>query len=379
MISYLKTFFFALWCVCLALASLAVVDSDGWVEGKIQSMSLRDKIGQMFIVDVIGNRMTDRLRTFIEKGRYGGIILFDHNLVDEDQTQVFIKELQTHAIVNSGIPLLMSVDQEGGLVNRLGSVTNYKPMRHSARTIGRVFDYAPERASKIVDKVTGNIAKKMRHLGFNMNMAPVLDLTNDKNSYIYSRSYGSDPEKVTEISQKYINIMHAHGIVTTGKHFPNLGHTVVDSHVGLPVINKTLNELKRHEFKPFKSLSNRLGAIMVGHVMVPKVDPKYPASISTKLIGALRNDLKFDGVVITDDIKMGALSKRYTPHETVLRAVFAGADMIIMAWDVEKQLAAASAIEKAVRKGVISEGKINQSVRRILKLKYKFAKHGSEQ
>jgi len=351
----------------------AVIEIPGWVVGKIKTMTLKEKIGQMFMVDVEGQDFDENMKLFLSEGYFGGVILFASNLESTEQTKILIKEMQTNAITTTGIPLLVSVDQEGGLVNRLGSITTYKSMEHSARTIGRLYNYSPKKAGRLVNRVTRKIALRMKNLGFNMNMAPVLDLTDNKDNYIYDRSYGNDPRNVSKIAEAYIKVMHSNGIATTGKHFPNLGKTVVDTHKRLATLNRSLQELTKHEFRPFMRLKNDLSAIMVGHIMVPSIDSELPSSISKKTITLLRNKIGFKGVIVSDDIKMGALSNNLTYDEIVLKAVEAGIDLIIMAWDKDKKTDALKVLESAVLNGVISKERIDSSVERILLMKHKFA------
>lgn len=347
---------------------------DDWVEATLAAMTLREKIGQMFMIDLKDGSLTPEVVRQLDAGNFGNVILFEKNLKDYDQTRLLIRGLQTHALVQSGVPMLVAVDQEGGIVNRLGGVTQFKSMRHSARTLGAVYDYTPQRATRLVNQLTAEVAVWMKDLGFNMNLAPVLDLTSDKSSYIYDRSYGGDPDKVSEIARQYAVTMRRHGIVTTGKHFPNLSLTRVDSHKALPILDRTLAQLTGHEFVPFERLSDELSAIMVGHVMVPQLDPKHPASVSGRITRILREDVGFDGVIVSDDLKMRALSDRYSLREIVLRCVFADIDLMIMAWDRGKQLEAVAVLEQAVRKGHLKPARIDASVRRILALKSRFAR-----
>jgi beta-N-acetylhexosaminidase len=347
----------------------SAADVDGWVEGKLQSMNVREKIGQMLMVDVRGTALTPDLAQHLWDGAYGNVIFFERNVVDSDQVKVFVRQLQDNAVVRGGVPLLVAVDQEGGQVNRLGEVLGMKSARYSARTIGRVYGYDRPRAEKIIGDVTADLAERMRDLGFNMNLAPVLDLTDDTASYIYDRSYGGDPNLVAAITGQYADVMRSHGIVTTGKHFPNLSVTRPDSHHDLPTLDRRLSELRRHEFMPFKKLKDKLGAVMVGHVMVPSIDAKHPASVSVRMGEVLRQDVGFKGVVISDDLKMRALTDRYGFEEMLLRAVYADVDMLIVAWGREKQKQAIDVLERAVAKGWLKPERLDASVRRILTLK----------
>jgi beta-N-acetylhexosaminidase len=307
-------------------------------------------------------------------GEFGNVIFFERNLVDEDQTRVFIRQLQDDAVVRTGVPMLTAVDQEGGRVNRLGPLTGFKFMRHGARTLGDLYSYAPQKARQVVNRLTADVAHAMRSLGFNMNLAPVLDLTDDQASYIYDRSYGGDPSRVSRIAADYAAIMRQNRVVATGKHFPNLSLTRTDSHQALPRLDRSLAQLESYEFVPFRSLKDQLGAVMVGHVMVPELDPKLPTSISPAAMKALRERVGFRGVVISDDLKMKALSSRFPFYEIVLRSVFADVDILLIAWDKDKQLEAVDVLERAVAKGKLPVARIDRSVRRILSLKYRFAR-----
>ncbi len=364
----------------LAVETGAEVDLDaedfkgeGWVEGKLSMMSLKEKLGQMIMVDVLGATFDPYTKEQMTLSDFGNVLLLGRNIQDEDQTRLLIREMQTNAVVRTGVPLLIAVDQEGGAVNRLGPLTNMKSTRFSARTIGRVYEFAPERAGQLMAALTGELARRMRWLGFNMNLAPVLDVTDDKKSFIYDRSFGGDPELVARASSRFAAVMQENGIIATGKHFPNLSSTRPDSHLELPILDRRLAELEKKEFVPFKKLKNDLGAIMVGHVVVPDLDPMYPASISPKAIDALRTNIGWKGVIISDDIKMKALTGRYSLPEIVIRSVAAGVDMLIIAWGRDKQEEALRVLEKAVQRGALSKTRIDNSVRRILTLKYHYA------
>lgn len=344
-----------------------------WVEGKLAVMTLREKLGQMMMVDILGPSFDPYTKEQMSLSDFGNVLLLGRNLQEEDQTRLLIRELQTNAVVRTGVPLLVAVDQEGGAVNRVGPLTNMKTTRFSARTIGRVYEYAPKRAGKLMSTLTAELARRMRWLGFNMNLAPVLDVTDDKKSFIYDRSFGGDPELVTQASARFASVMQENGVIATGKHFPNLSSTRPDSHQELPILDRRVSQLEKKEFVPFKRLKGDLGAIMVGHVVVPDLDPMYPASISPKAIAALRKNIGWEGLIISDDIKMKALSNRYTFPEIVLRSVAAGVDMLIVAWGRDKQEEAVRILEKAVKRGAISRTRIDESVRRILTLKYQYA------
>jgi beta-N-acetylhexosaminidase len=355
-----------------------VADENGWVEGRIREMTLREKIGQMMMVGIYGDRITASEAKYLVDNAIGNIILFDQNITDEDQLAGMTSYLQEAVTVSSGIPLIIAVDQEGGVVNRIGKISGLKYTRHNANVLGKTFQYAPKKAKAALFNANLALGKRMQELGINMNLAPVLDLAPEESSYIHSRSYGSSPTIVTAAARSVVDGLKATNIISTGKHFPNLGYSTEDSHHILPVINRQISELKNYEFLPFIKLKDEIDAIMIGHVLVPELDKIYPASISKNAINVLRNDIGFSGLIISDDLKMKALTQRYTVPEIGIRSVIAGNDVLLAAWDKEKQLQMMLAIEKAVRRNVISEDQINQSVARILTLKYKYLIDGKE-
>jgi beta-N-acetylhexosaminidase len=353
-------------------ACAADISPDGWVAGRIQEMTLREKIGQMLMVGIYGDRITPSETKFLTDNNIGNVILFDRNIDDEDQLKGMTSYLQESALVKSGIPLIIAVDQEGGLVSRIGRISGLKYTRHSANTLGKTLAFAPQKARSAIFNASLSLGKKMQDLGINMNLAPVLDLAPEDKSYIYSRSFGSSPEIVASAAQSVVRGLKATNIIATGKHFPNLGYSTEDSHVMLPVIRRRISDLKKYEFMPFLRLKDDIEVMMMGHVLVPDIDPKHPTSISRPAVSILRNDIGFKGVIISDDLKMKALTDRYTVPEIGLRSVTAGVDIMLAAWEKDKQLQLIESIEKAVKRNVIREERINASVARILALKYKY-------
>ncbi len=351
---------------------MLAVDENGWVEGRIREMTLREKIGQMMMVGIYGDRITVSEAKYLVDNSIGNIILFDQNITDEDQLAGMTTYLQEAVTVNSGIPLIIAVDQEGGVVNRIGKVSGLKYTRHNANTLGKTFEFAPKKARSALFNANLALGKRMQELGINMNLAPVLDLAPEESSYIHSRSYGSSPEIVAAAALSVVSGLKATNIISTGKHFPNLGYSVEDSHHTLPVINRRVSDLKKYEFLPFIKLKDDIDAIMIGHVLVPELDRKYPASLSKNVINILRTEIGFSGLIISDDLKMKALTHSYTVPEIGIRSVLAGNDILLAAWEKQSQLQMIDSIEKAVLRKVISEEQIDESVARILSIKYKY-------
>jgi len=347
-------------------------EKNGWVEGRIRELTLRQKIGQMMMVGIYGDRIMVSEAKHLVDHAIGNIILFDQNITDEDQLKGMTSFLQDSVKISSGIPLIIAVDQEGGVVDRIGKISALKHTRHNASTLGRTFKFAPKKASSALFNANLALGKRLQDLGINMNLAPVLDLAPEEASYIHTRSYGSSPQIVTAAARSVVDALKATNIISTGKHFPNLGYSTEDSHQVLPVINRKISELKRYEFLPFIRLKDRIDAIMIGHVLVPELDTVFPASISKKAINILRNDIGFSGIIISDDLKMKALTKHYSIPEIGIRSVAAGNDIILAAWEKDKQIQIIDSIEKAVRRKIISEAQIDESVARILSVKYKY-------
>ena len=369
---------------CAAIVSFTSLNAtpsnsgeSGWIEGRLERLSLRQKLSQLLMIGIQGRIFTSTLEDQIKWGGFGGVILLSTNLGSEEDVRQLATSMQNRSLMETGVPLFIAVDQEGGEVNRIGSVVGQKSASYPARLVGRLYDYDFVRSSKLIKRESRSLALRMRSIGINMNLAPVLDLSDDSQSFIYQRSYGSSPEKVTIIAKDLVDSMRSAGVIATGKHFPNLSNTKIDSHQDLPVIFRKEAELYHHEWKPFKNLRKDLDALMVGHVLVPEIDPLHPASVSVRVGNVLRSKIGFKGLVITDDLKMGALKNRYSMIEAVLRAFFAGYDIMLGLWDPAEQREIQNALEKAALKNFITEDRINQSLRRILSLKYGLKNFGA--
>jgi beta-N-acetylhexosaminidase len=373
------TFFLSVACAFASAGAAATAPKraidpaeTAWVESRLAALTLRQKIGQMLMVDLAGTAVTPETTAHFDDGAFGNVIFFERNVKDEDQTRVFIAQLQRQAQIATGVPLFVAVDQEGGQVNRLGNALDLRNAKHSARLLGRVYAHDQKRATRVLTDVERQIGKRMRDVGFNMNLAPVLDVTDERRSFIYDRSFGGDPKLVAGLGATLTAAMQTAGVACTGKHFPSLGSTVTDSHRDLPVLDRTLPQLMQNEWLPFRALRDRLAAVMIGHVIVPAIDPVGPASLSPRVVSALRNTIGFSGVVISDDIKMRAVSAHYGFEQIVLASVDAGIDVILVAWGPERQKNAAAILERAVATGRVTAERINTSVRRVLRAKYRF-------
>ncbi len=332
---------------------------------QIETMTLDQKIGQMVVVGIEGTVVNEHIRELIEDYHVGGVILYKQNISDTDQA---ISLLNSVKEINSDntIPLFLSVDEEGGRVTRMPNEFTRLPTNEK---IGRINN---EDFSHGIGQILG---KELKAFGFNMDFAPVLDVNNNPNNpVIGDRSFGSIPELVSKLAIPTMKGIRSQQVVPVVKHFPGHGDTSVDSHKELPVVNKNMEELQSFELIPFKeALENGAEVVMIAHILLPQIDTKYPASMSKSVItDLLRGSMKFDGVVITDDMTMGAILKNYDISEAAVQSVSAGSDIILVAHDFDTEVKVIQALKKSVEDGRIPEKMIDQSVYRILKLKKQY-------
>ncbi|MBQ7107391.1 MAG: beta-N-acetylhexosaminidase [Clostridia bacterium] len=323
----------------------------------MSEMTLEEKIAQMLVVQYSGDTVDDKLLDEIQSVQPGGFILFANNITTYEKTEDFVNTLQN----NSKIPMIISVDQEGGKVQRIAELNNatYIPDMYS---LGLTNDY------ELAYEIGAVMAKEMRTIGINTVFAPVTDILSNKSEKVLgTRSFGSSAELVSKMAVSVANGLEDNGVIATYKHFPGLGATTVDSHESLPVVNKTLDDLKLTELIPYKNaIGNNAKIIMVGHIALPNVTgDKTPASLSKVIVtDVLRGQLGFDGLIITDALNMGALTENYSNKNIYLKAIDAGCDLLLMPEN--------SAEAVALIKNNVSEERINESVKRILIFKLKY-------
>lgn len=326
------------------------------VDELMNSMTLDEKIGQMIIINYNVSEVNDELKSILEDVKPGGFILMQNNYSTLEATKKFVQDIKSY----SELPFIVSTDQEGGRVQRLQLLTDVEPVNvPSMDKIGNMND------EELALKIGKVIAEEVRVLGINVVHAPVLDiLTNSDNTVIGNRSFGSSSEIVTRMGLSVSKGLEDNGVISTFKHFPGHGDTSVDSHSSLPIITKTYEELERVELVPFKSaIKNGAKMIMTAHIALPNITgDETPATMSKKIVtGILRDQLGFDGVVISDGLNMKALTNNYSESDIYLKTVEAGVDILLMPID------ARLAVETI--KNSISEERIDESVRRILMFK----------
>lgn len=333
------------------------------IEQIINSMSLDEKIGQMIITGIKDQKLKNQEVEFLVRNNVGGIILFSRNIANSDQLKRLIQEVKQ---VEKKVGFFISIDEEGGMVSRLPSGKVIIP---NSYYLGGMDN---PRISKEVARV---IAEELRDYGINMNNAPVLDVwSNPDNKVIGERAFGTEPHKVAKYGIEAVNGYKEKGIISVVKHFPGHGDTRRDSHIEMPKIDLSMNDLIKRELIPFVSaIENNVDAIMIGHLNMANIDSEYPASLSEKLVdGLLRKKLGYHGVVVTDDLDMGAIRNSYSKGGAGVKAVQAGCDIMLICHDHQNVEESKKQIIEAVNQGVIDIERINDSVRRILLLKRKY-------
>ena len=337
-------------------------DKENRIEEQLKEMSLEEKIGQMLIVSYEGTSVTEELFSLLNQVKPGGFILFSNNFSDYEQTQKLIADIKS----TSEIPMFISIDQEGGRVQRIKNlsdqeVTIIPPMYEIGLTRDEDFAYQ-------VGKVIG---EELRVFDINMDFAPVLDIySNPNNTVIGDRSFGTTSDIVSTMAISLASGLQDTGVISVYKHFPGHGDTLEDSHDTLPIVTKTKEELMNFELIPFiQAIENEAEAIMVGHIAVPSITKdNTPATLSKVLIqDLLKDELGFQGLVITDGLNMKSLTNLYSQEEIYINAILAGADILLMP---EFSLNTIKIIKNAVLNGEISEERIDDAVTKILTLKH---------
>ena len=329
----------------------------------ISKMTLEEKIGQMLCLSFKGTEYNEQLKFLIEKHNIGTIIHFGHNIVNAEQ----ISELNYQIHKHSKYPPFIGLDHEGGMVRRVMNEITYLP---GAMALGNA-------STEELYKIYHQVGLELRMLGFNMNYMPTIDVNNNPyNPVINSRSYSDDAIMVSKMGSIAAKAMQDAFVLPTPKHFPGHGNTNVDSHLGLPVVDTSLEELYEIELKPFqKMIQENIDGVMVAHILYKKVDNQFPSSLSNKIITKLlKEDMGFKGVVITDSLTMKAIYNRYSIRDIVKYGINAGNDIIMFCGEanVYNQEEVINQFIDLVKTGEIPMSRINESVARIMELKEKY-------
>ena len=324
----------------------------------LENMSIEEKIAQMLIIEYDSDYVDDNLKSFLNMTPPGGFILMKENITTFDKTRQFVSDLKE----NSRVPLIISIDEEGGSVQRLKYLMDARvsdiPFMYNVGLTNN-YDLAYD-----IGKI---IAEEVRTIGVNVDFAPVIDIySNSNNTVIGKRSFGSDAEIVSNMAVRFTKGLEDNGVIGVYKHFPGHGDTDIDSHDALPIINKSLDDLKAFELIPFKSaVKAEAKMIMVGHIAIPEVThDNTPASLSKEVIDILKNDLNYNDLIVTDALNMGAISDNYSNEEAYIKAIEAGNDLLLIPSDGINTI--------NIIKDKVSLDRINESARKILEFKYDY-------
>lgn len=338
-----------------------------------KNMNLKEKISQMFIMGFSGTSLTSEninIQNLIKNG-LGGVIYFAENIESYNQIRNLSEELQAL----SEIPLFISIDQEGGRVERTKNIKNkidyLTPMA-----------LASIKNPEFVKRHTEIMVRELKFMGVNMNFAPVLDVnTNPDNPVIGIRSFGSNPDEVIKYSEPVYKTFAENNIIPVGKHFPGHGETSVDSHFDMPVTDLSLKELENIHIKPFKHALNKgLDALMISHVFYKCFNGENtPASLSEEIITKyLKEKLNFKGLIISDDMVMGGISKHYNYLEACIKGINVGIDLFIFRNSGDDMIKLIDELTDAAEKGLISLERTDESVNKILFFKEKYKISGMQ-
>jgi len=330
----------------------------------VQKMSLDQKLGQMMIVQFVGPAYSLELSTMVKQYNVGSVLIFaaNQNIIDKAQLKGLIGQMQA----DSPIPLAVAIDQEGGYVDRLAALDGPRPAESD---IGATRDPNVARQAGLRD------AQDLSYYGINLNLAPVVDVTNVYNSQLDHRTYGNTPDLVTKMASAYLGGLQQSGkVIGTLKHFPGLGDVATDPHVSVPQLTRSKNTLEQIDWAPYRNLiqqGNIVHAIMVTHEIVQALDPTKPSSLSYKVVtGILRNEMGFKGVIMTDSLTMEGIAAYYNEAQAAALSVEAGSDLLMGASTPAILASMIQGIKLAMSNGQISQQRIDDSVRRILLMKY---------
>lgn len=334
---------------------------DKKVNDLLNRMTLEEKIGQLIVVGFKSKEVDDHIKTMISDYKVGGVILYDRNMKNPEQVTNLTNDLQALAFKNdSEIPLLLSVDQEGGKIVR---------MREYVSPIPSQQELAGKGDRETVYNTALQSGKELKKLGIHVNYAPVLDLSAED-----SRSYGENPRQAGEFAKQAVLGLTQAGVTATLKHFPGHGRSTIDPHFETSSVEANQADLENKDLYPFKKIINEVDHskffVMVTHIKYPAYDKEKPASISVKIMkDLLREKLGYEGIVVTDDLEMGAVNKYYTYKELGYEAVNAGADLLLVCHTLESQREVINGIRDAVLENKLSEETIDEAVKRILNYK----------
>ena len=329
------------------------------VDKLVANMSDADKVGQLMMIGIHGKTLNDDAKFMLNEYRVGSIILFDRNMESKDQVKSLITDINKTGKSAGLTPLFIGIDQEGGAVARMEDQLIKVP---PAEELGK----EPIEQAVSLAKQSGT---ELKDLGFNINFAPVADL-----GLTYGRSFSTNPDDVVRYASAVGKAYDEAGLWYSYKHFPGIGKTDVDLHADTSVVPVSKETLLNEDTKVFVDLIKQSKpntyAIMVSHAMYPQIDADHPSSLSKAIITDwLRKDMGYNGVVVTDDMDMGALAKHYTFGDMAVQSILAGSDILLVCHEYEHMQEAYNGLMKAVKDGRISKERLDESVKRILLMK----------
>jgi beta-N-acetylhexosaminidase len=336
-----------------------------FLEGKILGPSpeipeLNTKIGQLFMAGLPGPDLDEGTEALIRDYNLGGIILFDRNILDPAQVARLCRDIQESAMRHHGLPLFMSVDQEGGRVARLcepfTSFPGNSAIGSAADPIERAVEFA---------RITG---KEMRMVGLNMNLAPVVDVQRGVlEKHLEGRTFGEDPEMVALLGKTVIRTLQDHGVMAVAKHFPGLGRAAVDPHLDLPRIDSDEREMEEINLIPFQAaIDENVTGIMSSHSIYSALDPLLPATLSRSIMThLLRDRMGYAGLILSDDLEMGAIARQWGVAPGAVRAFEAGVDILLVCREQRYVLESINLIGTRIREGTIPLQRLQESLDRI--------------
>jgi beta-N-acetylhexosaminidase len=339
------------------------------VHSTLELSELNQSVGRLFMAGMPCTELDPETGALIRDYGLGGVILFSRNIEDPCQVASLCRDLQQTAMDAHGTPLFLAVDQEGGRVARLKT-----PFARFEGNAAIGMDADPEGKAKEFAHVT---SREMNLVGLNMNLAPVLDVPQgEPEAHLAGRTFGGDPEKVARLGCTVIEGLQERGVMAVAKHFPGLGKTDVDPHHQLPTIPVPEEEMDRVNLLPFRAaIAAGVAGIMSSHAIYPALDGDRSATLSRRVIsGLLREKLGFDGLVITDDLEMGAIDRKWGTANGAVMAFDAGADILLICKDQKKVVASIEMIRDGLIRGKIPLRRLEQSNRRVAEAKARFLK-----
>jgi beta-N-acetylhexosaminidase len=336
----------------------AVMATANWY---LDHMSLDEKLGQMMLVETVWTGYNGDVDSMVRGMHAGAMIIYNQNINSAQQLKGYLATIQA----NATIPLMVTMDEEGGVVNRLLTIDGPQPGAQDIAASGN-----PNEAHALGVTLAGD----MKALGVNTDLAPVVDVRTTPAAIEYTRLYGDDPTTVERYAGAFMQGLQQSGVIACLKHWPGIGSVTLDPHETLPTITRSRSQLESTEFATFRSLlADQPGMVMVTHVIVTAIDPNLPATLSPALVtGVLRDELGFNGVVMTDSLYMKGISLHYSLGEAAVLSIIAGDDLLEGAWDSGSMAEMINAIKGALASGRISTARIDDSVRRILELKARY-------